>query len=324
MLFVVIAVSFGVARRPRFRWWVVSALPILVAYLVLLPYAIDNPGSLSSRFTSVGVLSGHASLPTAIARFCNNYIQYWGAPFLATHGDANLRHNSGYGGELLIVTLPAILLGIGICVRRWREPMPRFALLGLILSPVPASLTLEGTPHAVRGAIMLPFLLLMSIYGWQRIVPALATRRTAAAVLAVAAAVEAGVFFNDLYHYWPQRSALWFEAGLGPAIAQAHQIAGGSHEIVVSDRFEAPYIFVYFELRPDPHLIDRAGPQALGVRIGNPSSAAAGDIIVVSPFEHAPPGAQLLWQYTMTIDSPVDQFGQPSQRQLVTASVWRR
>ena len=323
MLWVVLALSFGAPSR-RFRWWILSAVPLIAAYAVLLPYSLAHPGSLGARFSSVSVLSGNASLLTGIRRFFTNYFQYWGPPFLATHGDANLRHNSGFGGELLVVTLPAVLLGIGVCVVRWREPLPRFALLGLVFAPVPAALSMEGTPHAVRGAVMLPFLLLVSVYGWQRLLPWLTSRRVVAGVLAVAAVVEVTVFFNDLYHYWPQRSALAFEAGLGPAIVAAHQLAGGGHQVVVSDRFEAPSIFVYFSLHADPREVSVRGPSALGVRIGTPSSASPGDIVVVGPDEQAPQGASLLWQYTVTMDRPVDDFGAPSSSQVVTASVWRR
>ncbi len=323
MLWIAAALAFGLPLR-RFRQWWLSAVPVAGAYAVLLAWSTGHPGALTSRFDVVGILNGHPGPFTVVARFVNNYVQYWGAPFLATHGDANLRHNTGYGGELLIVTLPAILLGIAVCLRRWREPLPRFTLLGLLFSPAPAALTMEGTPHAVRAAIMVPFLLLASVYGWQRLLPLLASRRTAAAVLAAAALVEGGVFFNDLYHYWPQRSALYFEAGLGPAIAQAHRLADG-HEVVISDHFEAPYIFAYFWVQADPREIAVAGPQAIRVRIGNAAMMAApGDIMVLGPFDVAPPGATLLARQTVTLDTPVDQVQQPQQQDLVVASVWRR
>lgn len=322
MLFVAIALSFGVPLN-RFRWWILAALPLIAAYLVLLPWSINHPGALGARFTSVGITSGHPSPLTVVQRFVNNYIQYWSPPFLATHGDANLRHDTGFGGELLLVTLPAILLGIAVCLKRWREPLPRFTLLGLALAPVPAALSLEGTPHSIRAAVMLPFLVLASAFGWQRILPFLQCRRVVAGMLAVVAVVEGVAFFNDMYHYWPQRSALAFEAGLGPAVVQAQRLAGG-HEVMLSDRFEAPFIFAYFWLQPDPHAVAQHGLAALHMRQGTPASATPGDIMVVAPGEKPPSGSTLLWQATITIDSPVDLFGRPSQGTLVVASVWRR
>jgi hypothetical protein len=171
---------------------------------------------------------------------------------------------------------------------------------------------------------MLPFLVLASVYGWQRILPCLATRRAVTGVLAAAVLIECAGFFSNLYHYWPQRSALAFEAGLGPAIVEAHRLAGTQHEVVLSDNFEAPYIFAYFWLQADPHAVAAHGLSALDMRVGSVASAKPGDIVVVSPQDKPPAGATEVWTYTVTEDSPVDLLGQPSSTTLVTASVWRR
>lgn len=323
MLCVAVALAFGLPWR-RFRYWWLSLVLPAAAYTVLLAWAHVHPGALTSRFSVVGILSDSPSALTAVGRFVSNYGQYWGAPFLATHGDANPRHATGYGGELLIATLPAIVVGIAVCLRRWREPLPRYTLLGLLFAPVPAALTIEGTPHSVRAAIMLPLLLLASAYGWATLLPLLRAHRLIAGALVAATLVEGVVFFADMYHYWPQRSALFFEAGLGPAIVQAHDIAGRDHQVVVSDHFEAPYIFVYFWLRADPTVVSRQGTQALGVRIGDPATAAPGDILVLDQFDEPPLGAQLLAKQTITIDTPIDQLNQPAQSSEVVASVWRR
>jgi 4-amino-4-deoxy-L-arabinose transferase-like glycosyltransferase len=323
LLLVSIAAAFALPWR-RFNGYWLSAVPVVAAYGILLAWSRAHQDALTARYNVVGILADHPSLLTALHRVANNYIQYWGAPFLATQGDTNLRHNTGYGGELLIVTLPAIIAGIVVCIRRWREPMPRFILVGLLLSPLPAALTMDGTPHALRAAVMLPFLLIASAYGWQALLPLL-TRRRAVTVAALAVAlVESVVFFNDMYHYWPQRAAPWFEAGLGPAIVRAHEIAGTQHRVVLSDRFEAPYIAPLFWLQIDPRQYQLHGTEAAGVRIADLASAQPGDIMVVSPYDTVPAGATLLLQETVTVDLPADQVFQPSQTTSVVASVWRR
>jgi len=323
VLWVAIALSFALPRG-RFRNWIYSALPVLGAYVVLLAWSLRHPGALTARFGTVSILGDHPGPLTVVARFVNNYIQYWGAPFLANHGDANLRHHTGSGGELLVVTLPAILLGIGVCATRWREPLPRFTLLGLLLGPVPAAFTMDGTPHALRSAVMLPFLLLASVYGWQLMLPWLTRRRMVASVLAVAALVEGVVFFNDMYHYWPQRSALAFEAGLGPAVVRAHQAAGSDHEVVLSDHFDGAYVYAYFWLRTDPHVAATQGLQALHMRVGDIGSAQPGDIMVLDAGQTPPPGSTLIERETVELDRPVDLARAPSHGTLVVASVWRR
>lgn len=322
LLWLGVALSFGLPLR-RFRMWWLSAVPMAAAYAIMLSWSVTHANALTARFSAVGVLSDSPGAFTLIGRVVSNYGAYWGAPFLATHGDHNQRHATGFGGELLIVTLPAILIGIAVCLRRRGDPLARLLVIGLLLAPLPAALTMEGTPHSVRAALMVPFLVLASAYGWQAMLPYLRDRRLVAGVLVAASVVEAGAFFRDMYKFWPERSALWFEAGLGPAVLRAHQLAQG-HEVVISDGFEAAYIAPYFWWKPDPHVVAGGGPAAIGVRVGNVGSAAPGDIIVVGPFDDPPRGAQLLEEELVTVELPYDQVETETTRTEVAASVWRR
>jgi len=314
------------ALPPRRPSCLMALPPVGLAYTALLLWGHAHPGALTARFDLLSITGDHAPFATVARRFVGNYIEYLTPSFLFTHGDGNLRHSTGFGGMLMVSTAPVILLGLIACLRRWREPVARFAVLGAVFSPVPAALTMEGTPHALRAATMLPFLLMLTAYGWQELLPLLTRRLLLAAALGLAVAVETGGYWYDLYAQWPARSLAWFDAGEGDAIVEAHAIAAG-RTVLLSRTLDAPYIQAYFRLRPDPPMVARRGLAAVGMREAGPADltlASPGDILVLSPQDTPPPGATLLREETVTVSYPLTQVGRPDRQEVLLASIWRR
>src|SRR5262249_2995572 len=132
-------------------------------------WAGAHPGALSARFSLLGIGADRPPFGELLLRVARNGADYLGPQFLLTHGDGNLRHSTGTSGLLLVTTLPALLAGLAHCVRRWSAPFSRFLLVGVLLGALPAALTAEGTPHALRSAGMLPFLLVLMGLGWKEL-----------------------------------------------------------------------------------------------------------------------------------------------------------
>jgi hypothetical protein len=318
-------VSWLLVRGRRLAWLPMLP-PLAVAYGLLVAWGRAHPGALTGRFGVVGVTYDHPSIGTLVWRVAGNYVDYLGVPFLFTHGDDNLRHNTGFGGMLLITTAPAIVAGMVVCARHWREPLPRLVLIGVLTAPLPAALTLEGTPHSLRAAAMLPFLLVAAIYGWATLVHLLTARRILGVALAAAAAVETGGYLYDAYTQWPARAVTWFDAGEGDALVRAHQLAAG-HPVIVSQSLDAPYIQAFFRLLPDPRKAAAEGLGAVGMRGLPPDrliDTAPGDIMVLSPHDRPPEGATLLEEVTVTITHAVGQVHRPDREVVALASIWRR
>ncbi|HEX6493334.1 MAG TPA: glycosyltransferase family 39 protein, partial [Candidatus Dormibacteraeota bacterium] len=304
-------------------------LPIAAAYVLLAAWSHAHPGALTGRFTALSITADGPSTLVTLERFVRNYVTYLGAPFLATHGDANPRHNTGFGGMLLIASLPAILLGVVHCLRRHRDPFSRALLGGLVLAPVPASLTAEGTPHALRACAMLPFLLVLAALGWAVLLPALLDRRVrvAAMVALAAAAAEVGAFEHALFVDWPGRALTAFDTGEADAIRRAHDLAGG-HRVLLSTSLDQPYIQALFVLRPDPRDYVRRGLDTVGMRVDAPESMAAdsgsGDLLVLGVEDAPPPGAQQLFIEQVTVASPVVTVAGPDSNVVPLVTVFRR
>lgn len=326
LLLVLLLAVLLVQRRPRAALAVL--LPVVVAYVVLLSWSQGHPGALTARFDALSITADHPSLPVIVQRFVRNYVTYFGAPFLATHGDANVRQNTEFGGMLLICTIPAVLLGVVACLRDLRSPLHQFLLGGLAVAPVAAALTAEGTPHALRSCAMLPFLLVLAALGWTRLVPVLLDRRLrlVASVLVAAAATEVVAFEHDLFVNWPGEALGAFDSGEADAISRAHAIAGG-RTLHLSGSLDQPYIQTLFVLRPDPRDYVRRGLASAGATLtdaGSMGGVPAGDLLVLAPDDQPPDGAVQLFSVTATVSSPVVTVVGPQTSSVLLVSVYRR
>ncbi len=304
--------------------WVIP--PVFAAYVGLVAWALQNPGALTARLQVLSVMYDNPPLLTAIARAMSNYVSYFGPPFLLTHGSDNLRLHTGYGGMVLLVTLPALIAGVWHCLQHWREAMPRFTLLALVLAPVPAALTAEGTPHPARSSTMIPFLLLLVAYGWHRLWPELRQRRSLALALGFVAIVESVGYFNDLYTQFPSRALSQFAAGQLTAIQRAHDLAAGA-PIVISSSFELGYVQAEFAFLPSPAATQEESLASVGVRVVSPDKLTEltqpGDLLVLAPGDQPPPGAVLVEDQTASTSPPYADVREPPRSQPL-ASIWRR
>jgi hypothetical protein len=324
---VVLLLSFGVSDR-RFRYWWTSLVGIVVSYGVLLQWSQRHTGALLARFEGVSITYGDASIPTIVWRFVGNYLQYTGLPFLFTEGDyRSPRNSTGYGGMLFLMLLPVLVMGLVTCVRHWRQPLSRLALLGLITAPVPAALTAEATPQSLRASLSLPFLLLVMVYGWEALWPLLRSGRSWMVAAAAVASIEGGGYLVDLFVAYPDRSAVAFDSGEGDAIVRAHDAAAG-HTLLVSSSLDQPYIQALFRLQPDPSAYAEQGLAVLQMRVTAPAdmaaSSAPGDVLLLAPGDLPPSGSSVLFDQTLTLTRHTAQVGLPDQRTVVVATAYHR
>jgi hypothetical protein len=289
------AVAFALAyRTARLRGWWLALVVIAAGYVVLAAWALSHPGALTAEFSIVSIGADGAPLPTLIGRFAANYISYFSPDYLFVHGDPNLRHNTGYAGMLLAITGPLLLLGLYGCWRRRHEALPRFVLLCLVLGPIAAALTNNfGAPHALRSADMLPFLIVLAVFGLDAARVVLRRFAVVAVAVVLATVAQGALYTLDMYTAYPARAAVAFDTGVPQAIGVAARAAAG-HTVYLSSSFEAPYIQAFYALLPPPPQTpvgDDAGPglRRLHMVVLDPGSAervaATGDIIVASAFD---------------------------------------
>ena len=183
-------------------------------------------GELQGRFEVVGILSEpyfrsiglEYSLPNVISQFAKNFWLHFDVNFLLVSGDRNLRHSSGLFGELGWVDIWAVcgaLVLVFAALLRRRPVAADGALLlaiaGIAAGFVPAALTWESIPHALRSIGAWPFISLLS--GWLLMKTAQKWRLWSA--LTVIVALSYSFFFLiDYFAVYSRMSQPWFDASV--------------------------------------------------------------------------------------------------------------
>ena len=231
----------------------------LLAGLILVPYglAITNPLFLErTRGISVFRLG---LTPATLIQAWQNYWAQWDPGFLFGGRATNPRINPG--PLLFAWTIPFMALGFDRIVHR-RSTMDLFLIAWLLLGPLPAALTEDGTtPHAARGLVALPAILIVTAIGLERSLGIIDRIRTQAifrpAILALVAVIAFGAsaaWAVDYYRNYPVRSANWWGYGTAAAfgLAEREVPAGATLCIATNDisRFTFPHQVAYY--LPDP------------------------------------------------------------------------
>lgn len=147
-----------------FRWAQVKGLfwAIIVSALMAIPLFFDlltNQDALA-RYSAVGEPN--------ILKVGFNYLRHVNPLFWFVEGDKNLRHHTGYHGMLYVAFLPLLLTGLIAAINAaWNKKSSDhiYVLLFFVISFIPASMTREGLPHALRTLTAVPPMIILSFWG---------------------------------------------------------------------------------------------------------------------------------------------------------------
>ncbi len=199
---------------------------LLVFVIVVSPFlihAVRNPDQLRMRFQQVSIFSQHLSPSALLSRFTHQYFSHFSLNFLFVNGDQNLRHSQWHIGELFWVQLPLLIIGL-IFILLNPDKNRIFLLFWILISPLPAALSIDGNPHALRSVgALLPLIFICGIAAEQLF--RLAQQHSSAAKIFLVslfflAAFEAFWTSYDLFYRYPVYSAKAWEFGTREAIAE--------------------------------------------------------------------------------------------------------
>ena len=174
-------------------------------------------------------------------QYLTNYFTYFSPHFLALSGDPNLRHHTGFGGQLLAIQSFLLLVGV-YALKKQSLKQILIILTWLGLSPVVAALVNE-TPHASRSIYMIIPLAWLIGLGWQW----LAKNKKIHLVIIIALFINLSLFAHDYFSHYPLRSAVdWINPYKKAALAFKEKNI--NQPIFISNQLYRPELYFAFYL----------------------------------------------------------------------------
>jgi len=179
------------------RGWqkLIGGLAIIGAGIWILTVSPHYAASQQYRLSNDNLITAPLPKIEKGRQFLSNYFDFFEPRFLIVSGDPNLRHHSGFGGELLLIQ--GLLVIVGLMARP-----NRLMILWLLASPVVAALVNE-TPHASRAIYMIIPLAYLAGLGWQK----LAKNKWLPWLIIAGLTINLLVYLHDYFVHYPQRSA---------------------------------------------------------------------------------------------------------------------
>lgn len=308
-----------------------------IAFIILLPLV---PHLLSKearlRFAEVNIFSDASIVRTANDRIEVDGNSWWGKlvhnrrigyarsyllhfldnfepRFLFIRGDGNPKFSLQDVGELYVIDLPFLVLGLIWLFRD--HPRIAWLLVGWLIVSIAPAATARETPHALRIENALPVFLIAISYGISNIIRY--KRVMISACILVLYAFNFSFFWHHYTnHYAAEFSGEW-QYGYKQAIAKVGPLKNNYKTVVLSENIGRAYMYVLFYEKVDPTLVrqniegafDAAGfynVTVLGLYqfVRSVEIFEKNTLYILSPRE-VPPGARVLDTVRLLNGSPV-------------------
>jgi 4-amino-4-deoxy-L-arabinose transferase-like glycosyltransferase len=232
--------------RERWRSIVLTWIFFSLTLLPLALFTLRHPGALSERFKYVTYVKPEDTRSQIVIRFIQNYVRDFSPRSWLVYGDPEPRHHLPGMGSLLIGVVPLAALGLIVvllCYRR--EAWWHFILYGLLVSPIPAALTLDHF-HTLRLIALPCFLLVLTVPAIEFLLNEKSPRRNArrlALISLVGITLLQGAIFQWRFHAaLPREDA--FDSYYQELLAKA--LARPERPIYLLDKTPAAYVYAFW------------------------------------------------------------------------------
>jgi hypothetical protein len=161
------------------KYWKTNLIISLSFLFCIIPYIIFsylNEGALTERFELLTYLySKELSLLEKISVFLKHYFSAFDlSSFLLFQGDPNLRHSSGFMGQIYFINFILFLIGSYYLLKKVFNKSEKynwyaFLILLFLGSIIPSALT-NDSHHSLRLAFFGIILIIISIYGYRSLI----------------------------------------------------------------------------------------------------------------------------------------------------------
>jgi hypothetical protein len=233
-----------------------------VALYPFAAYAVNHPGLVTNRMNQLSVLqSATPSHDVAWNIWTTVGMLYW-------KGDPNWRHNFAARPEVfwpvaLLMTLGAALSVRNMFARSSSSALlpPVLLLLWIVCGAVPAILSNEGLPHALRSILMLPPIAILAAIGAAEILSVLSPRISSPMLTVAVVSLACALFGETAHTYFFQWARdpwtrLWFDPENALVARQLNSLPAAQAKVLAiqgpreaADLFYLPFISLRFLTR---------------------------------------------------------------------------
>jgi hypothetical protein len=256
-------------KRAYARAHVADSVLFVVVFAVCTAqlWQLTRHGAIQGRFDDLSVFSAAhwaeqgvtgrgAILLRGTWLFVGNFFAHFTPRYLLGGGDANLRHSTQAFGEWSWLDAAALATGAVVMIRAKRlDGWTRFVVFGYVAGVVPAALTWEGVPHALRSIGALPFLAVLVGTLVDRVGMELPRMRgSMPAIASVVSFAFVAAFWPVFFVDYPGRAADAFESGIpqalkDPAVARRLPTVDAQQSAKADDEQDYPVPALrYYEL----------------------------------------------------------------------------
>lgn len=222
---------------------VISMLPIIGAY---------SKGEFT-RLETVGIFDSHKKSFEIAKQFVANYIAHFDPKFLFFKGDINLRSQQNGFGQVYLLELPFLIIGMFSIIKR-NSLVYSIPVFLFFIALVPAAITRES-PHALRSIAAVPMISIISAIGIYTLFQKIKKKKIRCYFMGIIIVAFLGFFsfyfYRFIMYYNIESSAHWQYAYKKIFTNYVKEFDRFDH-VEISDRYDHPYIFALFYLKYDP------------------------------------------------------------------------
>jgi 4-amino-4-deoxy-L-arabinose transferase-like glycosyltransferase len=184
--------------------------------------------------------------------FGQNYLTAFSFDFLFSNGDPNFRQAVFEMGELYIIELISILLGLFYLFKKSNSESKLVVLGWLLIAPIPAALTFGGGYHATRLFLMLIPLTMINSLGVYFILKLPRKLLALKVLFFIALFISLGLYLHRYYSHYPLESWRWWQTGFKDEMLFIKENQNRYSKIVINNSYEPSLIRYLFYTQYDP------------------------------------------------------------------------
>lgn len=201
---------------------------------------------------SMWVRTLHNKLTAYGPAFLGHYLDHFKPDFLFINGDPIIRSKVPETGQFYLIESLFLLVGL-MSLIRINLVHKKLLFTWVLIAPLASSLTFQ-TPHALRALNMVIPLTIIMAYGLGNIVSGVKSkwRFVGISIICLVILFEFVHYLESYYIHYSKRYPLAWEYGFSQMVLKLQKLEGNYDKIVITDRYDQPYILVLFYEKYDP------------------------------------------------------------------------